>query len=127
MIVFDSSAVLAFLLRESGGDDIADALAGSIISTVNLAEIVTVLSRGGNPQDEVRAVIADLALVAVPPDEAMALDAGFLHYATRSAGLSLGDRFCLALARKLGAPVMTADRAWVKVGTRVAVEVRVIR
>jgi PIN domain nuclease of toxin-antitoxin system len=28
-------------------------------------------------------------------------------------GLSLGDRVCLALARHLGLPAITSDRAWV--------------
>ncbi len=30
----------------------------------------------------------------------------------RGSGLSLGDRLCLALARRLDVPVLTADRAW---------------
>lgn len=30
----------------------------------------------------------------------------------RGEGLSLGDRLCLALAARLGAEVLTADRAW---------------
>lgn len=126
-VVFDSSAVLAFLLGERGGEDAAGTLAHGIVSTVNLAEIVGALSRGGNPHDDVRAIVGDLALVAVAPDEAMALDAGFLHDATQSAGLSLGDRFCLALARRVAAPVITADRAWLKVVERVGVEVRMVR
>lgn len=38
---------------------------------------------------------------------------------TRDAGLSLGDRACLALARRLDAPVLTADTAWQGVAHRV--------
>jgi PIN domain nuclease of toxin-antitoxin system len=44
---------------------------------------------------------------------------------TKSAGLSLGDRCCLALARRLGAPALTSDAAWVKLDVGVAV--RLIR
>ncbi len=40
----------------------------------------------------------------------------------RPAGLSLGDRACLALARRLGLPVLSADRTWLKVDVGVAVE-----
>jgi ribonuclease VapC len=36
---------------------------------------------------------------------------GSLRPLTRSAGLSLGDRACLALAARLGAWVLTADSA----------------
>jgi PIN domain nuclease of toxin-antitoxin system len=48
-----------------------------------------------------------------------------LRSATRSAGLSLGDRACLALAERLGMVALTADRAW---GTlQVGIQVDVIR
>lgn len=126
-IVLDSSAVLAFLLDEPGGDAIPPVIDDAVVSTVNLAEIVAVLSRGGNADDEVRAIVADLAIAAIVPDEAMALDAGFLRETTRKAGLSLGDRFCLALARRLDAPVLTADRAWSEVAGETQTEVRLVR
>jgi len=48
-----------------------------------------------------------------------------LHRATRSAGLSLADRICFALAASQGSAVMTADRAWAKID--LGVEVRLIR
>ncbi len=40
---------------------------------------------------------------------------------TREAGLSLGDRACLALGLKTELPVLTTDRAWadLKVGVSV--------
>ena len=99
----------------------------SLISTVNLAEVVAALARGGNPESEVRAIIADLTLSAIPPDEQSAIDAGLLRAVTETAGLSLGDRFWLALARRLRAPVLTADPAWLKVAKATGVEVRAIR
>lgn len=45
----------------------------------------------------------------------------------RNAGLLLGDRFCLALARRVAAPKLTPDRAWMKVTERVGVEVQLVR
>ena len=44
---------------------------------------------------------------------------------TRSAGLSLADRACLALASRLGVPAVTADRAWTTLD--VGVEIVCIR
>jgi PIN domain nuclease of toxin-antitoxin system len=44
---------------------------------------------------------------------------------TRQHGLSLGDRACLGLARRLGLPALTADRAWLDVNS--GVEVQAIR
>jgi PIN domain nuclease of toxin-antitoxin system len=44
---------------------------------------------------------------------------------TRQAGLSLGDRACLALGLTRGLPVLTADRVWAQLD--VGVEVVVCR
>jgi ribonuclease VapC len=40
---------------------------------------------------------------------------------TRSRGLSLGDRACLALEQQLNLPVFTTDRAWEGLGLRVGI------
>jgi ribonuclease VapC len=58
-------------------------------------------------------------------DKSQAKTAGALLPQTRSIGLSLGDRACLALGMTLKAPIYTADRAWKKL--RLGVEIRVIR
>jgi len=44
---------------------------------------------------------------------------------TRSAGLSLADRACLALALRLGYGVLTADRQWSNLD--IGLEVKLIR
>jgi len=46
---------------------------------------------------------------------------------TSAAGLSPGNRFCLALARRIAAPVLTADRTWSAAAQAVGVEVIQIR
>lgn len=125
--VVDSSALLALILDEPGAGEVEPLLDSLVISTVNLAEVVAALARDGNPEDEVRGIVVDLALTAVAPDEEMAIDAGLLRTATDPAGLSLGDRFCLALARRLAAPVLTADKAWRRVEHAAGVHVRTIR
>jgi PIN domain nuclease of toxin-antitoxin system len=48
--------------------------------------------------------------------EPQAHEAAGLIVLTKPAGLSLGDRACLALATTLDLPVVTADRAWSRVG-----------
>jgi ribonuclease VapC len=45
-----------------------------------------------------------------PFTESQAWMAADLRLATKHAGLSLGDRACLALALEIGAEVYTADR-----------------
>ena len=60
-------------------------------------------------------------------DLTAALAAGHPRPATRSAGLSLADRACLALAKTLGLPALTADRSWLGVADAVGVGVELIR
>jgi ribonuclease VapC len=52
-----------------------------------------------------------------------AYQVGLLRPLTRHAGLSLGDRACLALAKQLGLPALTTDRIWEHVAIGVPVQV----
>jgi PIN domain nuclease of toxin-antitoxin system len=64
-----------------------------------------------------------IEVVAFDSDQAQRT--GELIVLTRSHGLSLGDRACLALAQSRGIPALTADRAWL--GLDVGVEIRSLR
>jgi PIN domain nuclease of toxin-antitoxin system len=129
--VLDASAFLAYLGNESGADVVADAIAsGAIIVTVNLAEALSTLAtRGKDPA----AVVSDLTerglldgAVAVEPfTTADAIAAATLRPLTKAAGLSLADRACLAVARRLSTSVLTADLAWS--GLALGVDVHAIR
>ena len=66
-----------------------------------------------------------LGLDVRPFDADAACATGALRETTRDAGLSLGDRACLALARQLGRPVLTADRSWTR--PRLGLTVRLVR
>ena len=116
--VLDASALLAHLRDEPGADVVAEAIAsGAVISTVNLAEVFSrVADRGGDPAklaaELTRSGLLDGAITVEPFTAADAIDAGRLRPLTRDAGLSLGDRACLALARRLDAPALTADTDW---------------
>ena len=110
--VLDASALLAMLHREQGGDIVEGLVEGAVISTVNWSEVYQrSLARGV----EVRGLgseLAALGLQVVSFGTEDAERAAELWPATRSAGLSLGDRACLALALRLGAPAVTGDRSW---------------
>ncbi len=123
--VADASAILAMLDREPGHQRVAAELPATVMSTVNLAEIVTSLINKGIPAANARRTTESLEIETVPLDRELALAAGALRQATLSHGLSLGDRACLALARHLALPVLTADRNWAEVD--VGVEVQLIR
>ena len=95
------------------------------MSAVSLAETIGKLLDRGIPHETALASVAGSGVVIVDFDAAQAEQAGLLRSVTRARGLSLGDRCCLALAKSLGAPVLTADRAWV--GLDVGVRIDLIR
>jgi PIN domain nuclease of toxin-antitoxin system len=110
--VLDSSAVLALLLGEPGAEKVTPALPGALLSTVNLAEVVSKLCEGGMPVNMAYSAIAALGVAITDFDMEQACITGDIRNATKSAGLSLGERACLALARSKNLPAITADAAW---------------
>lgn len=124
-IVADSSAVLAALFDEPGGDRFSRNAGSAKISAVNLAEIGTKLIDKGYTDEEMRVTLLALSANAVPFDAQQAMEASALRGRTRQAGLSLGDRACLALAVGDNATVLTADRAWADLD--IACKIEVIR
>jgi ribonuclease VapC len=111
-VALDASALLALLNDETGADLVRELLPDALISSVNLAEVVTRLSLLGMPEDQIREVLTLLALNIEPFDEEQAFRTGLFVAKTHSLGLSLGDRACLALASATGGTAVTADRAW---------------
>ena len=114
--VFDTSAVLAALAAEPGGDKVAELWAEgeNLISAVNYAEVVTKLNERGATDAEILAVLEGVPLTLVNFDQQNAHATGLLRTATKTLGLSLGDRACLALAQSRKATVVTADKVWKK-------------
>ena len=111
-VVLDASALLALLNDEPGAEIVKEALPQAVISTVNLAEVVGKLLGGGMPESQVIDGLEGLGLHQVSFDVQQAYASGFLRGSTRLHGLSLGDRACLSLAKRLGVPALTSDRAW---------------
>lgn len=124
-VVLDSSALLAFIQAEAGGEAVAGVVGEALMSSVNLAEVVTKLVERTGSLEIARTAIGMASVDVVDFDRPQAEQAGLLAKTTRSHGLSLGDRACLALAMHHGAPVLTADRIWAKL--KINVEIRLIR
>lgn len=121
--VLDASALLCLLFEEPGHERVEAALGSACIAAANLAEVVGKLVDRGVPPDEAVADLREVDIEVIPMDRAQAEAAGALRAATRVAGLSLGDRACLALAQALGATALTTDRPWAALNCGVAVEV----
>ncbi|WP_242201535.1 type II toxin-antitoxin system VapC family toxin [Sphingomonas hankookensis] len=125
--VLDASAILALLKNERGASKVAGVIADASVCAINQAEVISHFVHLGAPLDDVRAMLGTLPYTIVAADDAMAWEAGNLRATTASAGLSLGDRFCLALAKRLGVAAYTADKAWRDVAVEVGSKVVVIR
>jgi PIN domain nuclease of toxin-antitoxin system len=97
------------------------------MSTVNFAEVVSYLTYAGLPADQVDAMLIKLPMRVIDADLELAWTAGRLRRPTAEAGLSLGDRFCLALGARDRLPVWTADRQWRTIADKLDVEIVLIR
>ncbi|MCY4454860.1 MAG: type II toxin-antitoxin system VapC family toxin [Chloroflexi bacterium] len=126
--VLDASALIACVHHEPGEEVVTGALlAGAVMSSVNLSEVVARLSDAGMPAEDIHEALNSFELTIDPFDGEGAFAAGLLRPSTRRAGLSLGDRACLALAMRTGLPALTGDRAWRDVGSDLGVEVSIFR
>jgi ribonuclease VapC len=125
--VLDASALLALILGEPGGEKVKGVLTDCAMTAVNLGEVVGHFARIGSPEADIRLMLDPLPFVRVALDEELAFIAGLMLPATRPAGLSFGDRACLALANRLGVRALTADRASQCIGRAVGVEIEFIR
>jgi ribonuclease VapC len=127
--VLDASAIIAFLQGEPGAELVGQALHSQrcVVSAANQAEVIAkALDRGAEP-DVIKMILADLAYSVVDIRADDGEQAGWMRGQTRSIGLSLGDRLCLALAQRLGARVLTADRAWLETCQTLQLDIGCIR
>lgn len=123
--ILDASALIAFLHDEPGADAVVDALAATAaVSVVNWAEALSkVAADGDDPQQVANSFQTnDGTLIREPLTDADCLEIARLRPLTRTHGLSLADRACLALARRLDLPALTADRDWVDLDLGITVE-----
>lgn len=124
-VILDASALLAFLQDEPDSEQVRGLLSHSVMSSVNWSEVVQkALAKGADPSG----LWEDMAALGVrihPFTREHAEIAGKLWLSTRTHGLSLGDRSCLALGLQTGYPVITADKAWQALN--LGLEIRIIR
>lgn len=113
--------------RELGWTVVAEATAAddATISAVNYAEVMQKARRKGVAPESVDSLLDALSITVTPFGRLDArLAASFYRHGSN---LSLADRVCLALARSLSSPTLTADRSWLGWAEPFDVRVVVIR
>ena len=115
-IVLDSSAVLAMVYDEPGGDRVHAAivsLSSSIsISAVNWSEVLAKLSQKSPiiTPEKLTAILPGVDVVPFGRDEAVRA----ANLVKSCPNISLGDRACLTLASFLDAAAWTTDKIWAR-------------
>lgn len=116
--MLDASAFLAYLRDETGAEIVENALIdGCYISIINWVEVLSKVVDLGESPDEIIKRLRDEGLLEnslkiIACNEEDAITIAKFRPVTKSAGLSLGDRACLALGKRLNLPVLTADKVW---------------
>jgi PIN domain nuclease of toxin-antitoxin system len=116
--ILDASALLAYLNDEVGAIVVENALIeGTYISIVNWAEVLSKVADIGENPEALALQLENEGLLGnnlqiLPLTEEDALVIAQSRPLTKTVGLSFGDRACLALGKRLGLPVLTADRSW---------------
>lgn len=123
----DASAVVALVRRETGWSKVNGALrSGAAIAAPNLAEALTVVRRRGDSRSmaEVAALLRGLGLdvVDVRGNDTQEICRLLLESERiLGASVSLGDAICMAVANRLGYPIICSDKSW----SRLSLPVRV--
>jgi ribonuclease VapC len=131
--VLDASGLLAYLDDEDGAAEVEEHLEHrASMSAANLAEALSKLAERGDSPRDVFATLEQEGLLGglidiEPLTVEDAVTVAELRPVTRDRGLGLGDRACLALGRRLGLPVLTADREWVGLEQAIGVDVYAFR
>jgi ribonuclease VapC len=120
--VLDASALLCVIFREPGHRRVVPTLDDACMSTVNLAEVLTRILRDGQPIEGILTRFERFPIEWVPFSDIDAGQSAQLWPITGHAGLSLGDRACLALAIGRSLPAVTTDRVWAGLGLPIQVE-----
>jgi PIN domain nuclease of toxin-antitoxin system len=89
--------------------------------SVNWTEVVQKTLSWGIDIDGLRRDVEGIGLTIVPFTAVDAETSVGLWSPTRPLGLSLADRACLALARRLDLPVLTSDREWARLDVGVVI------
>jgi ribonuclease VapC len=129
LYVMDASAILALMQAEKGWEVVDDLIREQqcVASCVNIAEVGTRMIDKGLAPSQLERTLKELDIQPVDFDLEQSTLCAELRLSTKFAGLSLGDRACLALTKLMDGTAVTSDRAWLDITEVTQIKVRMIR
>ena len=106
-------------------DKAMEHIPNGMVSSVNLAEVYSKTHDLKMTLDGMKWAVDTLRLTHVPFTNDDAMVVGAMREPTRKAGISLGDRACLALGISRRVPIITAEKRWIELG--LDADIRLIR
>ncbi len=110
--IVDASALLAAIHNEKGGNLVEKDIDHCVISAINWSEVLQKLERAGINTVQVESALKALGLEVLDFTDEDAHIASKLWKSSKTLGLSLADRACLATGIRLNTKVITADKVW---------------
>jgi len=129
LYVMDASAILALMQAEKGWEVVDDLIREQqcVASCVNIAEVGTRMIDKGLAPSQLERTLKELDIQPVDFDLEQSTFSAELRLSTKYAGLSLGDRACLALTKLLDGIAVTSDRAWLDIAEFTHIKMKIIR
>ena len=120
--LLDASALLAAIHNEPGGEFVQQIIEESAANSVNWSEVLQKMNRAGADTQAITTALKALGLEIIAFNEEDADITASLWPETKSLGLSLADRACLATGKRLKLTVVTADKAWQPLATEQSIK-----
>ncbi len=128
LYVMDASAMLALMQAEKGWEVVDELIQEQecVASCVNIAEVGTRMIDKGLAPSQLERTLKELDVQPIDFDLEQSTFCAELRLSTKYAGLSLGDRACLALTKLMGGTAVTSDRAWLDIARATHINVLMI-
>lgn len=111
--VMDASALLAVANNENHIVELPKLFNYSLITTFNLAEAANKIIIKYDADEELTwNYLGNFIQNHYPLDDNLSYEVIMLTKLSKPLGLSLGDRYCIALGKLLNLPIYTADKVW---------------
>ena len=129
LAILDASAIYAVIKGEPGTLNVKQVLEQSMATTYNVAEVVNkMVLRKQAGHAEAWLLLESMIPHTYPIDMKLSeLATSFSEVIDASFGISLGDKYCLALGKLLDKPIFTADRAWKQFEDLLEIRINLIR